>query len=189
MLCAEICTSCADACIAEEMDVAQCIRSCLDCADVCAATGRLAIRRTARNVETLRLMLETCSRYASCAQMSAPAMSMSIAGAAPRCAVSARLPVAGQVKPFSSGLRTERDNIRRSVVENEAPGPPPGVRTPARLGESRAPAPRSISGWHNGADNARSGRSPTRRAAQGRRQESGSCRSARRTGRVAGQQA
>jgi hypothetical protein len=62
MFCTEMCTSCADACVAEEMDMAQCIRSCLDCADVCAATGRLAIRRTAQNVETLRLMLETCTR-------------------------------------------------------------------------------------------------------------------------------
>ncbi len=62
MFCAEICTSCADACVAEPMDMAQCIRSCLDCADVCAATGRLAIRRTAQNIETLRLMLETCAR-------------------------------------------------------------------------------------------------------------------------------
>ncbi|APL95679.1 four-helix bundle copper-binding protein [Sphingobium indicum] len=62
MFCAEMCTSCADACIAEKMDMAQCIRSCLDCADVCAATGRLAIRRTAQNIETLRLMLETCAR-------------------------------------------------------------------------------------------------------------------------------
>jgi hypothetical protein len=62
MLCAEMCTSCADACVAEEMEMAQCIRSCLDCADVCAATARLAVRRTARNVEALRLMLETCAR-------------------------------------------------------------------------------------------------------------------------------
>lgn len=69
MFCAEMCTSCADACVAEEMDMAQCIRSCLDCADVCAATGRLAIRRTAQNVETLRLMLETCARIcALCAE-------------------------------------------------------------------------------------------------------------------------
>lgn len=60
--CSEMCTSCADACVAEKMDMAQCIRSCLDCADVCAATGRLAIRRTAQNIETLRLMLETCAR-------------------------------------------------------------------------------------------------------------------------------
>lgn len=60
-LCAAICTSCADACVAEPMDMRQCIRSCLDCADVCSATGSLAIRRTAQNIEPLRLMLETCA--------------------------------------------------------------------------------------------------------------------------------
>ena len=37
MLCSLFCTSCADACVAEDMDMAQCIRNCLDCADVCAA--------------------------------------------------------------------------------------------------------------------------------------------------------
>ena len=39
MLCSLFCTSCADACVAEDMDMAQCIRNCLDCADVCAATA------------------------------------------------------------------------------------------------------------------------------------------------------
>jgi hypothetical protein len=62
MFCAEMCTSCADACSAEEMDMRQCIRSCLDCADVCAATARLAVRRTGENVAVLRAMLETCIR-------------------------------------------------------------------------------------------------------------------------------
>lgn len=62
MFCAEMCTSCADACVAEEMDMAQCIRSCLDCADVSSASARLAVRRTAQNVEVLRLMLESCAR-------------------------------------------------------------------------------------------------------------------------------
>jgi hypothetical protein len=62
MFCAAMCTSCADACAAEEMDMRQCIRSCLDCADVCDATARLAIRRTGRNVEVLRTMLEACIR-------------------------------------------------------------------------------------------------------------------------------
>ena len=60
MLCSLFCTSCADACTAEEMDMAQCIRNCLDCADVCAATARLAVRRTAQNIELLRAQLETC---------------------------------------------------------------------------------------------------------------------------------
>jgi len=62
MFCAEMCTSCADACVAEDMDMRQCVRSCLDCADVCTAAGRLAVRRTAQNIEVLRLMLETCAK-------------------------------------------------------------------------------------------------------------------------------
>ena len=60
MLCSLFCTSCADACVAEDMDMAQCIRNCLDCADVCAATARLAVRRTAQNIDVLRSQLQTC---------------------------------------------------------------------------------------------------------------------------------
>lgn len=60
MLCSLFCTSCADACVAEDMDMAQCIRNCLDCADVCSATARLAVRRTAQNIDILRSQLETC---------------------------------------------------------------------------------------------------------------------------------
>ncbi|MEX0341833.1 MAG: four-helix bundle copper-binding protein [Erythrobacter sp.] len=60
MLCSLFCTSCADACVAEDGDMAQCIRNCLDCADVCAATARLAVRRTAQNIDVLRSQLETC---------------------------------------------------------------------------------------------------------------------------------
>lgn len=62
MFCALMCTSCADACVAEEMDMRQCIRSCLDCADVCDATARIAVRRTGENIAVLRAMLETCIR-------------------------------------------------------------------------------------------------------------------------------
>ncbi len=62
MFCAVICTSCADACLAEDMDMAQCVRSCLDCADVCTATARLAVRRTGHNIAVLRTMLEACQR-------------------------------------------------------------------------------------------------------------------------------
>lgn len=62
MFCAAICTSCADACVAEPMDMRQCIRVCLDCADICGATATLAVRRTGQNVETVRMMLETCAR-------------------------------------------------------------------------------------------------------------------------------
>jgi hypothetical protein len=60
--CAQACTSCADACLAEEMvaQLRQCIRLNLDCADVCAATGTLATRRTGSNEEVIRRMLDAC---------------------------------------------------------------------------------------------------------------------------------
>lgn len=60
MLCSLFCTSCADACVAEDMDMQQCIRNCMDCADVCAATARLAVRRTAQDIGVLRAQLELC---------------------------------------------------------------------------------------------------------------------------------
>lgn len=60
MLCSLFCTSCADACSAEDMDMAQCIRTCMDCADICAAAARLAVRRTGQDIAMLRSMIETC---------------------------------------------------------------------------------------------------------------------------------
>ena len=60
MLCSLFCTSCADACSAEDMDMTQCIRTCMDCADICAATARLAVRRTGQDIGMLQAMLETC---------------------------------------------------------------------------------------------------------------------------------
>ena len=62
MFCAAICTSCADACVAEEMDMRQCVRTCLDCSDVCEATYRTATRRTGSNRELIRSLLATCVR-------------------------------------------------------------------------------------------------------------------------------
>ena len=62
MFCSAMCTSCADACAAEAMDMRQCIRMCLDCADICGATARLAVRRTGENVRMLRATLELCAR-------------------------------------------------------------------------------------------------------------------------------
>ena len=62
MLCSLFCTSCADACGAEGMDMRQCIRICSDCADVCAATARLAVRRTGQDIAILRAQMETCIR-------------------------------------------------------------------------------------------------------------------------------
>jgi Domain of Unknown Function (DUF326) len=62
MFCANMCTSCADACSAEKMDMRQCIRSCSDCGDICDATAKLSMRRTGQNIEVLRATLETCIR-------------------------------------------------------------------------------------------------------------------------------
>jgi uncharacterized protein DUF326 len=60
--CAQACTSCADACLAEERvaHLRQCIRVNLDCADACAATATIATRRTGSNDELIRSMLATC---------------------------------------------------------------------------------------------------------------------------------
>lgn len=60
--CAQTCTSCADACLAEEMvaELRQCIRLNLDCADVCATTATIANRRTGSNEEVIRKMLDAC---------------------------------------------------------------------------------------------------------------------------------
>ena len=60
MFCSIICTSCADACSAEEMDMRQCIRLCLDCADVCDMAARLATRRTDKNAILLQEALQLC---------------------------------------------------------------------------------------------------------------------------------
>ncbi|WP_084032747.1 four-helix bundle copper-binding protein [Chelativorans sp. J32] len=62
--CAQTCTACADACLAESsVDMLkQCIRLDLDCADVCTATGALASRRTGRNADVLRAMIQVCEQ-------------------------------------------------------------------------------------------------------------------------------
>jgi hypothetical protein len=60
--CAQACTACADACLAED-DVAalrRCIRLNLDCADVCAATASLLSRRTETDADVVRGQLEAC---------------------------------------------------------------------------------------------------------------------------------
>lgn len=62
MFCSSMCTSCADACSAENMDMRQCIRICSDCADVCMAASRLSVRRTGQNPTMLGAMLETCGQ-------------------------------------------------------------------------------------------------------------------------------
>jgi len=62
MYCAKMCLSCADACLAEKMDMTQCIRLCFDCSDICEATARLGLRRTGDDNLILRELLELCAR-------------------------------------------------------------------------------------------------------------------------------
>lgn len=71
MFCSAICTSCADACLAED-DVGmlkQCIRTDLDCADVCDMLFKVATRRTGSNEaliqSALRLCIEACELCAT----------------------------------------------------------------------------------------------------------------------------
>jgi hypothetical protein len=61
--CAQVCTSCADASLAEDdvQDLRQCIRLDLDCADICNTTGRVATRRTGSDEEIIRRMLDICA--------------------------------------------------------------------------------------------------------------------------------
>lgn len=60
--CAQACTMCADACIAEEevADLRECIRLNLDCGDLCNATGRLIARQARPEPALWRATLEVC---------------------------------------------------------------------------------------------------------------------------------
>jgi hypothetical protein len=62
--CANTCTQCADACLAESdlsPDLARCIRLDLDCADVCAATSRVVSRQREYDANVTRSLLEACA--------------------------------------------------------------------------------------------------------------------------------
>jgi hypothetical protein len=62
--CAQACTSCADACLAEEnhlTELVRCIRLNLDCADICDATARVVSRQTAFEAGLARSLLEVCA--------------------------------------------------------------------------------------------------------------------------------
>lgn len=69
--CAQVCTTCADACM-EEDDPARmrlCIRTNQDCADITAVTARLVARPGAQSAELLRWQLEACATAArACAE-------------------------------------------------------------------------------------------------------------------------
>lgn len=70
LACAQTCTACADACLAEDSvaDLRDCIRTDLDCADVCATTAAVLSRRTGSNLDTVKGLLAACrTACATCA--------------------------------------------------------------------------------------------------------------------------
>jgi hypothetical protein len=60
--CAEVCRTCADACLAEPSlaELVRCIRLNLDCADVCTATAGMLARMTEPDGALLRAQLNAC---------------------------------------------------------------------------------------------------------------------------------
>lgn len=62
-MCSLICTSCADACLAEPMveKLTRCIQLNLDCADVCAATARVLVRQTEAEGPLRQELLRACA--------------------------------------------------------------------------------------------------------------------------------
>ena len=60
--CATVCTSCADADLAESelADLVRCVRLCLDCADMCESSRRIVIRQTASDPGVVRAAVEGC---------------------------------------------------------------------------------------------------------------------------------
>jgi hypothetical protein len=62
-MCAETCTSCADACLGEPEHLERlrrCIRVDLDCADICTATARVLMRQTETNNDIVHAQLHAC---------------------------------------------------------------------------------------------------------------------------------
>jgi hypothetical protein len=60
--CAQACTVCADACLAEDdvSELRRCIGLNLDCADVCETTARVLSRATSSDLELTRSVLLAC---------------------------------------------------------------------------------------------------------------------------------
>lgn len=62
--CANTCTQCADACLAEaglSPELAKCIRLNLDCADVCATTSRVVSRQTEYDANVTGPLVQACA--------------------------------------------------------------------------------------------------------------------------------
>jgi hypothetical protein len=60
--CAQTCSMCADACLAEDMvaELRRCIRLNLDCADICRTTASVLGRQVEPDATTVRALLEAC---------------------------------------------------------------------------------------------------------------------------------
>lgn len=60
--CAQTCTQCADACLAEDgvAELRRCIRLDLDCAALCAATAAILGRRTEGDGTVIRAAVDAC---------------------------------------------------------------------------------------------------------------------------------
>lgn len=61
--CTQICTGCADACLAEDTvaELTTRIRTDLDCADLCVTTGRVLTRRTGADARVTGAALDACA--------------------------------------------------------------------------------------------------------------------------------
>ena len=69
--CAQACSTCASACLAERSvaDLRPCIRTDLACADICEATARALSRQPTDDLATVRALLEACATVcAACAE-------------------------------------------------------------------------------------------------------------------------
>ena len=61
-ICAQACTTCADACLGEKevQSLIDCIRINLDCADICTATGAMLSRVNSASTEYFQIIVEAC---------------------------------------------------------------------------------------------------------------------------------
>lgn len=69
--CAQTCSSCADACLGEDMvaELRECISRNIDCADICETLGRVVTRQTGGAPEVTRSLIAACREAcAACAE-------------------------------------------------------------------------------------------------------------------------
>lgn len=127
--CAQACTSCADACLAEESpaDLRDCIRRDLDCADVCAATAAVLSRQNATDLGLVRVLLEACTVAckrcaAACEDHAATHVHCGVcADACRRCEAACRAMLeeirdAGVPQPEPVGARDDEVNVTDDAI-------------------------------------------------------------------------